>query len=172
MTDHRPEFSLPHLVASDPGTEFAKDDPVAIDAAPNAEADLAPEAVWESKLERDGSCGCVTPSVIALPGGGLRIYYTQILPRAGYPAGANDYGNSTTRILSARSADGATWEPEPGVRLSAEQGGAGAFRVVSPDVVPVPGDRANLRMYFESCPGTQAVDTPIRSALSADGGTT
>ena len=172
MTNARLEFPLPHLVGSDPGIEWTKDDAVAVDAAPNAETNLAPEAVWPAELERDGTCGCVTPGVIPLPDGGLRMYYTQILPRAGYPAGANDYDNSTTRILSAHSEDGTDWTSEPGVRLTSEQGGAGPYRVVSPDVVPIPGDHTKLRMYFESCPGTQAVDTPIRSALSDDGGTT
>ena len=79
------------------------------------------------------------------------MYYTQILPRMGYPAGANDYDHATTRILGAVSTDGVNWTPEPGVRLTPEQGGAGAFRVVSPEVVPMPDGSGRLRMYFESC---------------------
>lgn len=172
MIDHRQEFPLPHVVATDPGVAWTKDDAVVIDAPPNAEAELAPEATWPTDLARDGSCGAVAPCVVSLPDGGLRMYYTQILPRPGHPAGANDYDNATTRILSARSQEGAEWKPEPGVRLNAEHGGAGAFRVASPEVVPMSGNRTKLRMYFESCPGTQAADTPIRSALSDDGGKT
>ena len=33
-----------------------------------------------------------------------------------------------------------------------------------------PTDRVRLRMYFESCPGTQSTQNSIRSALSEDGG--
>jgi hypothetical protein len=96
------------------------------------------------------------------------MYYSQILPRPGYPAGANDYDNASTRILSAFSADGRTWVPEPGVRLSPQEGGAGDFRVVSSEVVPA-GDGRLLRMYFECCAGSQAVTNSIRSATSSDG---
>jgi hypothetical protein len=96
------------------------------------------------------------------------MYYTQILPRPGFPAGANDYENSTTRILSAVSQDGFSWTPEPGVRLSAEAGGAGEFRVVSSEVVPV-GDGRQMRMYYECCRGTHSEPNTIRSAVSEDG---
>ena len=100
------------------------------------------------------------------------MYYTQILPRMGHPAGANHYDHATTRILSAVSTDGVNWTPEPGVRLTPEQGGAGAFRVVSSEVVPMPDGSGRLRMYFESCRGTQSTQNSIRSALSEDGGLT
>jgi len=50
---------------------------------------------------RTGLCGAVSPRVVALASGGYRMYYTQILPRAGFRAGANDYDNATSRILSA-----------------------------------------------------------------------
>ena len=90
-------------------------------------------------------------------------------PAARPPAGANDYDNCTARILSAVSADGSSWTPEPGVRLSPGEGGAGEFRVVSPDVVPIPGGGGRLRMYFECCPGTQGGGSTIRSAVSDDG---
>lgn len=96
------------------------------------------------------------------------MYYSQMLPRSGFPAGANDYDNVSTRILSALSADGRTWVPEAGVRLSPQEGGAGEFRVVSSEVVPI-GDGGQLRMYFECCEGPQSVTNSIRSAISSDG---
>jgi hypothetical protein len=119
---------------------------------------------------RTGICGAVSPRVVALADGGYRMYYTQILPRPGFPAGANDYDNATTRILSAFSSDGSTWTPEPGVRLSSQQGGAGDSRVVSSEVVPVIGSGHQLRMYYECCPGPQSEPSSIRSAISEDGG--
>jgi len=76
------------------------------------------------------------------------MYYSQVLPREGFPAGLNDYDNATTRILSATSPDGSVWTGEPGVRLSAEQGGAGALRVVSCEVVPAIDAPDQLRMYY------------------------
>lgn len=160
---------LVQAVATDPGRLWTKDAAVAIDAPPDAEAEPLPEAQWPPLARRTGVCGAVSPRVLALPGGGYRMYYSQILPRAGFPAGAIDYDNSTTRILSAISRDGSVWTPEPGVRLSAQAGGAGEFRVVSSEVVPLAGG-GGLRMYYECCPGTQSVTNSIRSALSADGG--
>ena len=160
---------LVHTVATDPGKLWVKDAAVVIDAPPDADVDPLPEANWPSQAQRTGICGAVGPRVLALPGGGYRMYYSQILPRPGYPAGANDYDHSTTRILSAFSPDGSLWIPEPGVRLSALAGGAGEFRVVSSEVVPV-GDGSRLRMYYECCPGSQSVTNSIRSAVSSDGG--
>jgi len=161
--------STVHTVATDPGTVWTKDAAVAIEAPPDADFDPLPEAQWSPDDPRTGVCGAVGPRVIALSGGGYRMYYSQILPRPGFPAGANDYDNSTTRILSAFSADGDVWIPEPGVRLSPRAGGAGEFRVVSSEVVPV-GDGRQLRMYYESCAGSQSVTNSIRSAISNDGG--
>ena len=63
-------------------------------------------------------------------------------------------------------------QTEPGVRLTPEQGNAGEFRVVSSEVVPMTDGSGRLRMYFESCPGTQSTENSIRSALSEDGGLT
>ena len=159
----------PHTVATDPGIAWVKDEAPAIDAPPDNDTAPAPEARWPSDAGRTGLCGAVSPNVVPLPGGGCRMYYTQMTPRPGHPAGANDYDNCTARILSALSADGATWTPEPGVRLSPNDGGAGEFRVVSPEVVPVPGGGGRLRMYFECCPGTQEEGSTIRSAVSDDG---
>lgn len=158
-----------HTVAFDPGTTWTKDGAVAIEAPPDTDVVPLPEAQWPPDAPRTGVCGAVGPRVLALPGGGHRMYYSQILPRPGFPAGANDYDNSTTRVLSAFSADGEVWTPEPGVRLSPQTGGAGEFRVVSSEVVPVREGR-RLRMYYESCAGSQSVTNSIRSAVSADGG--
>jgi len=163
-----------HTVTRDPGTTWMRTSTAAIDAVPDAHASPppAPESQWPREAARSGICGSVSPRVLRLPDGRYRMYYTQILPRMGYPAGGNDYDNATTRILSAVSTDGVSWTPEPGVRLTPEQGGAGAFRVVSSEVVPMPDGSGRLRMYFESCHGTQSTQNSIRSALSEDGGLT
>ena len=145
-----------------------KDAAVAIDAPPDDDCEPAPEAAWTADAARSGLCGVVTPDVVACAGG-YRMYYTQILPRPGFPAGANDYTHATSRILSAFSGDGTTWTPEPGVRLTARDGGAGESRVVCPDVVALPDGSDRLRMYFECCPGTQKEGATIRSAISSDG---
>ena len=157
-------------VPTDPGTSWVKDAEIAVDAPPDSEVDPSPEAQWPAQAVRTGVCGSVCPRAVTLPGGGYRLYYTQILPRPGFPAGANDYENATTRILSAISSDGSTWTPEPGVRLSPEQGGAGEYRVVSCDVVPMAEPAGRLRMYHECCSGPQLKPSSIRSAVSDDGG--
>ena len=163
-----------HTVDEDPGTSWTKDARPAIEAPPDPETpgalDPAPEAQWPASAPRTGIRGAVSPNVAALPEGGYRLYYTQILPRPGFPAGANDYENSTTRILSARSTDALTWVPEPGVRLGPGEGGAGEFRVVSPEVVPVPGGNRLLRMYYECFPDPRTGPATLRSAISEDGG--
>ncbi|MFN0165262.1 MAG: hypothetical protein ACKV22_02435 [Bryobacteraceae bacterium] len=165
---HSPPGSpLLHTVPSDPGRTWTKDAAPAIETPPDSETDPRPEARWPVEARRTGICGAVSPRIVALRGGGYRLYYSQILPRAGFPAGANDYANSTTRILSATSPDGSAWTPEPGVRLSARAGGAGDFRVVSSEVVPLADGR--FRMYYECCPGTVSDANSIRSAISSDG---
>ncbi|MAE59794.1 MAG: hypothetical protein CMJ49_00400 [Planctomycetaceae bacterium] len=164
-----------HEVATDPGVLWVKDGAAAIDVPPDEAVDPSPEGVWGADAVRTGVYGSVSPRVIAQTGGGYRMYYTQIMPRAGYPLGANDYDNATTRILSAVSADGLKWTPEAGVRLSAEQGGAGEFRVVSCEVAPLPEasrGSGRLRMYYECCRGSQETVNSIRSAVSDDGGVT
>ncbi len=161
---------LAHTVPTDPGTSWVKDAAVAIDAPPDIEVDPLPEAQWEAQAVRTGVYGAVSPRVIALSDGGYRLYYTQILPRPGFPAGANDYDTATARILSAISSDGSVWTPEPGVRLSSQEGGAGEFRVVSCEVVPLNSDDGRLRMYYECHNGSQSEPSVIRSALSEDGG--
>ena len=164
-----PTSSLVRCLPTDPGRLWTKDTAVAVEAPPDEDTNPQPEASWSKQALRTGVCGAVSPRVISLPGGGFRMYYSQILPRSGFPAGANDYENCTSRILSAFSADGDVWTPEPGVRLSPQQGGAGDFRVVSSDVIPV-GDGTRLRMYYECCAGPQSITNSIRSAVSSDGG--
>jgi hypothetical protein len=171
---------LLHVVPTDPGLSWVKDTGPVIDAPPDYVPDCAsdndvhplPEAQWLAEGKHSGLCGVVSPRVIALPGGGCRgyrIYYSQMLPRRGFPAGANDYDNCTTRIVSATSPDGLTWTVEPGIRFSPEQGGVGVVRVVSCEVIPTttPGQ---LRMYFECCHGPQSQPNAMQSALSDDGG--
>ena len=159
-----------HLVQNDPGLRWSADPDVVIDAPPDSDIHPLPDDCWPENAKRTGLCGAVTPRVVRLPGGTFRMYYTQILPRVGFPDGANDYDNATTRILSATSADGVRWNPEPGVRLSSAQGGAGEFRVVSAEVVPFADDSGRLRMYYECCSGPQSVQNSIRSAVFEDGG--
>lgn len=160
---------LIHTVPVDPGVRWEKDAGAVIDAPPDGAGAPRPEARWPMDAVRTGVHGVVSPRVVRLRDGGYRLYYTQILPRPGHPAGANDYDNATSRILSAASPDGRMWTPEPGVRLSAMQGGAGEFRVASSEVVPVAGSATRLRMYYECCAGTQASRNSIRSAVSDDG---
>lgn len=158
-----------HAAERDPGAAWRKSPEPAIDAPPDDDLPPAPDARWPRQAARTGLCGSVSPRVVRLADGTWRMYYTQILPREGNTTGANDYGNATTRILSAHSADGVAWNPEPGVRLSAAEGGAGDFRVVSSEVVPAADGSGRLRMYYECCPGSQDVQNSIRSAVSDDG---
>lgn len=157
-----------HTAPFDPGTAWMSHS-VAIDASPDDDPHPAPDARPSPAAPRTGICGSVAPRVVALPDSTYRMYYTQILPRAGHPAGANDYDNATSRILSATSLDGRSWKPEPGVRLSAAAGGAGEFRVVSSEVVPRADSSVGLRMYYECCDGPQSKQNSIRSAVSDDG---
>ncbi len=162
-----------HTVERDPGLSWVKDEQPAIEAPPDeaeGAAAPAPEAQWPADSIRTGLCGAVSPNIISLPDDSFRMFYCQMLPRAGFPAGANDYDNCTTRLLSAYSVDGLTWTPEPGVRLGAKQGGAGEFRVVSPEVAPLPDGTGRLRMYYECSPGPDNGPSTLRSAISDDGG--
>jgi hypothetical protein len=168
LTQSMTASPLVHTVAIDPGTDWVSDS-VAVDAAPDGDISPSADAQWTAHSTRSGVCGAVSPRIVALPNGGYRMYYTQILPRAGFPAGANDYGNATSRILSAMSRDAVNWMPESGVRLSPQAGGAGDFRVVSSEVVPLSDNSGSLRMYYECCNGPQSAENSIRSALSSDG---
>jgi hypothetical protein len=161
-----------HSLPTDPGDSWIKDAEIAVNPPPDRESDPVPEERWPARDGHSGVYGAVSPRVLVLPDGEFRLYYTQILPRRGFPAGANDYGNSTTRILSATSSDGSEWTPEAGVRLTPMAGGAGEFRVVSSEVVPAGDSVGRLRMYYECCRGQQMRQNSVRSAISEDGGTT
>lgn len=156
-----------HAVPSDPGVRWIKDETPVIDAPPDDDVDPLPEARWETDANRTGICGSVAPRVLKLLDGTYRMYYTQMVPRPGHPAGANDYDNVSTRILSATSSDGLVWTPERGVRLTPQDGGAGEWRVVSSEVVPTPD--GHLRMYYECAPGPQTESSTLKSAISEDG---
>lgn len=156
-----------HRLKTAPGPFGERDLQPAIEAPPDSDQAPAPEAQWDPQAARTGVCGSVSPRVLVLPNGDYRMYYTQMLPRPGHPAGANDYDRCTARILSAYSTDGIKWTPEAGVRLSAEAGGAGDYRVVSSEVVPTGEGR--LRMYYECCRGPQSSQNTILSAISDDG---
>ncbi|WP_029138696.1 exo-alpha-sialidase [Nakamurella lactea] len=170
LTLPRPASPQSYTVPVDPGRTWVKDPRIVIDAPPDTEVDPAPDGRWPTSAIRTGRCGVVSPRALRMADGSYRLYYTQIRPRPGFPAGANDYDTSTSRILSASSADGDSWTPDPGVRLTPQQGAAGDLRVVSSEVVAVPGESGSLRMYFECCPGSQSAATSIRSAISDDGG--
>ena len=158
-----------HTIPCNPAKSWVSES-IAIDAPADSDIDPDPNAWWPADSVRTGLCGAVSPRIIALQQGGYRMYYTQILPRSGFPMGANDYDNATSRILSATSCDGITWNPEPGVRLTPHDGGAGNFRVVSSEVVPqFDSSNSRLRMYYECCAGPQSQANSIRSAVSNDG---
>jgi hypothetical protein len=84
------------------------------------------------------------------------------------------WSQSKGRILSAHSADGWLWTPEPGVRLAPHSDGA-SLQVTSPELIPaLAADGLTLghRLYYEAIPeamGAAAEATTIRSAFSKDG---
>lgn len=117
-----------------------------------------------------------TPSVVRLDDGSYRMYFTESGPGL-------HWTQSRGRILSAVSADGAVWSPEPRVRLGPHDGGA-EMQVTSPELVPAISADGVLghRLYFEAIPGKMATDgrgntlgeaqgsTTIHSAFSTDHG--
>ena len=129
-----------HYHETDPGTQWTKDETAAIEVNP-----LAP------------TIGALTPNVVALAGGGYRMYYTGFAP-----------GITTSdhlgHILSASSPDGSAWTHDHGVRIDLHSPHA-AERTLCPDVVPIPS--GGFRMYYEA----RSPDAPtvILSATSADG---
>ena len=165
-----------HQVARDPGTRWVEDPAPALAGPPDSEVVDGrlpdPAGVWPSDAIRTGLAGVVAPNVVLTADGRLRMYYTQILPRSGYPAGATEYEYASARILSAVSTDGQRWLPESGVRLTPQEGGAGDSRIASAEVVPIPGTPGHLRMYFECAPQTLVAPCSLRSAVSEDDGLT
>ncbi len=129
-----------HFHGTDPGIEWTKDATPAIEVNP-----LVP------------GNGALTPNVVAVAGGGYRMYYTGFAPGVK----KNDH---LGHILSAFSPDGSAWTHDPGVRIDVHSPHA-TERTLCPDVVPMPG--GGYRMYYEA----RRPDAPtvILSATSADG---
>jgi hypothetical protein len=137
-------FKSVHWVPSDPGLRWVKDPGIVI-APPDDSGE------WKA----------LTPNVVALPGGGYRMYFTIVGP-------GRDYAPARGVIRSAISVDGSAWEIEAGDRLQPFSPNA-TVRVVCPDVVPIPAaEGGGWRMYLEGQPaeGRPAV---IVSARSVDG---
>eukprot|EP01052_Picozoa_sp_SAG31_P019428 SAG31_NODE_1414_length_8451_cov_13.707016_7_plen_352_part_00 len=121
-----------------------------------------------------------TPSCVQLRSGGFRMYYSESGPGLHWTQAGG-------RILSAVSADGKRWTPEPGVRLGPHADGA-ELNVTSPELVPAvarDGRALGHRLYYEAIPSAMKTDgngnvlhavvtgsTHIRSAFSLDGGLT
>ncbi len=101
----------------------------------------------------------VCPDVVPLESGGYRMYFE------GQPS------DGPAVILSAISADGLSWEPEPGVRFGVAQRRLGSPRALYVD--DTPSGRTHVRLYFHSYtqPLHGGVDAGnhIVSAISDDG---
>ena len=99
------------------------------------------------------------PGVVALPGGGFRLFYTAIGPGRPFPT-CQGY------ILSAVSDDGLDFRLEPGIRLAPRPDVPHmSLRVLAPSVTRLADGR--WRMYFESR-GPATRPTVICSAVSSD----
>lgn len=157
-------------VDADPGCDWAKDPQGAVEAPPDDDREPRPDARWAPAARRTGVGAAVAPRVVRLPDGSYRLYYTQLLARPGTSLGALDFATATARILSAVSADGMAWTPEPGVRLSAAAGGAGGYRVIAGDIAPIGAVGGRWRMYYECADGPRLDASRILSAVSVDGG--
>ena len=107
-----------------------------------ATASISPRAIRPDAITPYGSRGTVSPCVVHLADGvTLRCFYTYVSSRVRCldDPGCLDYANATASIMCADSADGGeTWKTWKGrVVLTPQQGGAGDFRVVSPEVVRI-----------------------------------
>ncbi len=129
-----------HFHEADPGTSWTKDAAPAIECNPVVPGN-----------------GALTPNVVALPGGGYRMYYTGFAP-------AMTKADLLGHILSASSPDGSTWTLYEGVRVDVH-GPHASQRTLCPDVVPMPS--GGYRMYYEA--RRPNAPTVILSATSADG---
>ena len=99
------------------------------------------------------------PGVVALPGGGYRLFYTGVGPGRPFAA-AQGY------ILSAVSDDGLRFTKEPGIRVGPDPAvPERSRRTLAPTVARL--DDGRWRMYFESR-GTPDRPTVIASAISDD----
>ena len=167
-----------HCVSRDPGLLWNKDSALALDAPPDDHdpARAGQQVVFANAPgPRTGVWRTHTPSVVRLDDGSYRMYFTESGPGLLWT-------QSRGRILSAVSADGALWSPEPGVRLGPHAGGA-EMQVTSPELVPAVSSAGvqGHRLYFEAIPGKMATDgrgntlgeaegsTTIHSAFSTDG---
>jgi hypothetical protein len=146
MNCNFPDARSVHFASTDPGTSWSKDGWIAID------------------LDRqDPAAKVVTPNVVALPGGGYRMYFE---------AGSRD---RPTVVLSAHSDDGLTWQREDGIRVGQAGSSLGSPRCV---YLAMPGPAADApsrgcRLYYHRrpFPERRGVDPGhgIRSATSDDG---
>lgn len=99
------------------------------------------------------------PGIIALPGGGYRLYYTAVGPGKPFPT-CQGY------ILSAVSDDGVHFDVDPGMRVTPDPAiQHGSLRYLAPTVTQLFDGR--WRMYFESR-GPANLPTVIASAISSD----
>ena len=99
------------------------------------------------------------PGAVRLPDGSVRLFYTAVGPAKPFPA-CQGY------ILSALSADGLAFEPEPGIRLGPDPTIPNrSLRVIAPSVTRL--DDGRWRMYVETR-GPATEPTVIGSAVSTD----
>jgi len=99
------------------------------------------------------------PCIMRAPEGGYRLFYTAVGP--GKP-----FADCQGYVLSAVSADGLRFTPEPGIRVAPDPEMAHmSLRVLAPSLTQLPDGR--WRMYFE---GRGRADRPtvIGSAISDD----
>eukprot|EP01051_Picozoa_sp_SAG22_P002543 SAG22_NODE_115_length_19315_cov_10.458368_4_plen_222_part_00 len=159
-----PLWQRVHCVARDPGDLWVKDTQLALDCPPDSFAGGQTGVAWAGHDEpRTGIWRTHTPSLVRLDGGaGFRMYYTESGPGLLWT-------QSKGRILSAHSADGETFTPEPGARLSPHAGGA-EMQVTSPELVPAlsaDGKTLGHRLYYEAIPGERPTDG--RGKIVGDG---
>jgi hypothetical protein len=99
------------------------------------------------------------PCITRAPDGRFRLFYTAIGP-------AKPFRDCQGYILSASSANGLTFAPEPGIRLAPDPAvGQMSLRVLAPSIADLP--TGGWRMYFEAR-GPADMATAIMSAFSPD----
>ena len=177
-----------HVVSCDPASagRFVKDATAVADVPPDSVSSPAPDlsGIFNgsggkqggAEGQRTGFWRTITPNVVQLSASCWRLYYTQSGRDLEYNSNDSGYPHSPARVLSARSSDGESWHPEPGVRLGPHDDGA-SLRALCPDVVPT-ADGRGWRMFYEAQPAAQphSAQAPppstVRSAISVDGGLT